>query len=205
MKRFRPEAVIATFFGIGKFPFAPGTLASLVSIILVALLFYQPHMIEIEDKRYLDLGAVIINPNYIVHFLALMSLILHVTGVWASDKYSKLINVKDPGCVVIDEVAGIFTTSTLVAMVFAGLLVFDEKTYILYLIISYWFFPAIFILFRIFDILKPWHIGRADRKFEGGFGIMIDDQIAAIYSAISFYIIFFGLKYFGILDKMISV
>ena len=205
MKRLKPESIIATFFGIGKFPKAPGTLASFVATILVALLFYQPHITEIEGEKYLIWGGGVISPNYIVHVLVLLSLALHAIGVWSSDKYSKLINIKDPKSAVIDEVAGIFTASSLVALVYSLLLFFNEKEYILYLIVSYWFFPVVFILFRIFDILKPWHVGWADKKFEGGFGIMIDDQIAAAYSAISFYIIFFGLKYFGVLDQMVSV
>lgn len=205
MKKLSKEAVISTFFGIGKFPIMPGTLASFVATILVALLFYQPHFVSIEGIEYFEMGAVVISPNYIVYVLILLSALLYAIGVWASDKYAKAIDKEDPRAVVIDEVAGIFTTTSLIAIVYSILLIAYEKEFILYLIISYWFFPVIFILFRIFDIFKPWHIGRADENFGGGFGIMFDDQVAALYSAITFYIIFFGLKYFGILDKMISV
>jgi phosphatidylglycerophosphatase A len=205
MKKLKPDAIISTFFGIGKIPFMPGTFGSYVGIILVAAIFYQPHMVEIEGKRYLDMGAVIISPNYIVHVLLLASLLLYALGVWASDKYSKRIGRDDPSAVVIDEVAGIFTASTLVALVYSFLLTFYEKDFILYLTAAFWFFPAIFILFRIFDILKPWHIGNADRKYHGGFGIMIDDQIAAVYTTIAFYLIFFALKSMGILDHFTEV
>ncbi len=204
MKKLSIESVISTFFGIGKFPFFPGTVASLVATILVALLFYQPHFVSKEGKEYLEMGAVLISPNYIIYVLILSSVLLYVIGVWAADKYSKSINVKDPSSVVIDEVAGIFASFSLVSLIYALLLMFFEQEFILYLMLSMGFFPVIFILFRIFDMTKPWHVGRADKKYEGGFGIMIDDIIAAVYTAIAFYSIFFALKFAGYLDKMIE-
>jgi len=205
MKFFSPAALISTFFGIGKFPFAPGTIASIVATIIVALLFYQPHFLTIEGVRYFAMGANIIKPDYIVSVLCIAAVLIHVIGVWASDKYAAAKNLDDPQEVVIDEVAGIFTSFSLVAVIYAGLLYIDQHEFILYLMLSYYFFPVILILFRIFDIAKPWHVGRADRNLKGGYGIMMDDQIAGLYSAITFFIIFFALKYSGILDSMIEI
>ncbi len=205
MKRFSPEAIISTFFGIGKFPFMPGTVASFVSTILVALLFYQPHFVEKQGEKYLEMGAIIISPNLIIYVLSLAAIFTYIIGVWASERYSKGVGLKDPGSVVIDEVAGIFTACSLTACVYAFLLYFWQEQFILYLIISYYYFPAIFILFRIFDIAKPWHVGMLDKKYDGGFGIMIDDIMAAVYTCVAFYAIFFLLKYLGILDKMVAV
>ncbi len=205
MKRLSPSAIIATFFGIGKIPFMPGTFGSLAAIILVGLLFYQPHFVYINGTKYFEMGAILISPNYIIYILSFAAVISYIVGVWAAEKYSKAIGKDDPSSVVIDEVAGIFTACALVSIGYAALLMIDEKEFILYLIISYYFFPVIFILFRLFDIIKPWHIGRLDRNFSGGFGIMIDDIVAGVYSAIAFYIIFFALKYFGILNSLIKV
>ncbi len=47
-----------------------------------------------------------------------------------------------------------------------------------------WLFVAAFILFRVFDIIKPWPIGWLDRKVGGGFGVMLDDIVAGIFSVI---------------------
>ena len=205
VKKFSLDSIISTFFGIGKFPIMPGTLASFVSTILVALIFYQPHFVEYGGKKYLNMGAGIINPNYIIYVISFLAVLFYIIGVWASEKYSKRISIKDPSSVVIDEVAGIFTAFSLISITYALMIYFNEKEYILYLIISYYFFPVVFVLFRIFDIIKPWHIGRADKKYTGGFGIMIDDIIAGIYSFIAFYLIFFALKYSGTLDSFIKV
>ncbi len=205
MKRFSPEAMLATFFGVGKFPFMPGTIASAVATILVALLFYQPHMVERDGVNYLEMGAVLISPDYIIHVLIGLAAFFYFAGVWAAENYSKGVGIKDPSSVVIDEVAGVFTAFSLIATVYAGLLAFSEQEYLIYLIMSYLCFPVVFIFFRIFDIFKPWHVGRADRKYEGGFGIMIDDIIAGAYTAIAFYIVFFAAKYSGYLDRLIAV
>lgn len=204
MKKPTIESVISTFFGIGKIPILPGTFGSLAATILVALLFYQPHFVNKQGTDYLEMGAVLISPNYIIYVLILLSVLLYVIGVWASERYSKAINIKDPSSVVIDEVAGIFCAFSIIALVYALLIIFFEKDFILYLMLSMAYFPIVFILFRIFDMVKPWHVGRVDKKYEGGFGIMIDDIVAAIYTAISFYIIFFGLKFSGMLDRMIE-
>ena len=46
-----------------------------------------------------------------------------------------------------------------------------------------------FVLFRIFDIMKPWPVSLADKKLHGGFGIMLDDVVAGIYAAISLQVL----------------
>jgi phosphatidylglycerophosphatase A len=52
---------------------------------------------------------------------------------------------------------------------------------------------------------KPWPTNYFDRKYTGGFGIMIDDQVAAVQTTIAFYAIFFAMKYFGYLDSLITI
>lgn len=202
---FKLDAIISTFFGIGKFPFMPGTVASAVSVVLVFILFFQPHMVTKEGAEYINMGGGYINPNYIIHILILATLFSYIFGVKAADSYSKRLKILDPKFIVIDEVAGVLAAFSLISFVFAGLIYFNENEFKIYLMLSYWFFPVVFILFRIFDILKPWHIGKCDRNYHGGFGIMIDDIVAGVYTAVSFFAIFFALKYAGILDEMISV
>ena len=90
---------------------------------------------------------------------------LFILGVIASNTYQKLTGEKDSSVIVIDEVVG-----QLIAMMF----VMDN---IVLVFIS-------FIIFRIFDILKPWPASYADKKMSDGFGVMLDDVFAGIYAAI---------------------
>ena len=91
--------------------------------------------------------------------------ILFILGVIASNTYQKLTGEKDSSVIVIDEVVG-----QLIAMMF----VMDNLVLVF---IS-------FIIFRIFDILKPWPASYADKKMSDGFGVMLDDVFAGIYAAI---------------------
>jgi phosphatidylglycerophosphatase A len=53
----------------------------------------------------------------------------------------------------------------------------------------------VFFLFRLFDIFKPYPINIIDKKIKNGFGVMLDDVLAGIYSVIVFFLIFIGLNY----------
>jgi phosphatidylglycerophosphatase A len=86
-------------------------------------------------------------------------------GVYWCDRSSKALGVHDHGGIVWDEMVGYWITMLLAP---AG-----------------WLWMLIgFMLFRIFDIVKPWPIGWLDRRVGGGFGIMIDDVLAGIYALI---------------------
>jgi len=76
-----------------------------------------------------------------------------------------MMKVKDPSCIVIDEIVA-----------FLALLIYFKPS------LFEMFF--IFLLFRIFDIFKPFPIDILEKKFDGGFGIMIDDIAAALYAAL---------------------
>jgi len=86
-----------------------------------------------------------------------------VTGAIASSRAEQILGKKDPSEAVIDEVFG----QWLVILPFAALV--------------WWEYVAAFVLFRFFDILKPWPIKRLE-DIEGGLGIMIDDAAAAVYA-----------------------
>ena len=63
-----------------------------------------------------------------------------------------------------------------------------------------------FVLFRLFDVLKPWPIGMADKRVNGGLGIMVDDVIAGLFAAIVLQIIIGLLNYYGVaLDGLASL
>ena len=97
--------------------------------------------------------------------LAAMAAVVFALGVWSAGKAEKAFGRVDPGQVVIDEVLGqIITFIATPRIPRVGLI-------------------AGFILFRIFDIIKPFPAGRAER-FPGGWGIMLDDVVAGFYSLI---------------------
>lgn len=84
-------------------------------------------------------------------------------GVYWCDRSSKQLGVHDHGGIVWDEFVGYWIT------------MFLAPTGWLWVLLG-------FVLFRFFDIIKPWPIGWLDRKVGGGFGIMIDDVLAGIYA-----------------------
>ena len=89
------------------------------------------------------------------------SLILFGVGIWAASVTGRALGVADHGGIVIDEIAAFVLVLTFTP---AGLT---------------WLVLA-FVLFRIFDIVKPWPISYFDRTLKGGFGVMFDDFLAAI-------------------------
>ncbi|MBT3830174.1 MAG: phosphatidylglycerophosphatase A [Gammaproteobacteria bacterium] len=99
-----------------------------------------------------------------------------VLGVWVSDRVAKHMQVKDPGGIVWDEFVGMWIT-------------------LLWLPSEIWLLPA-FLLFRLFDIWKPWPVRVADEKLAGGFGIMLDDVFAGFYALVAVQILNFGLQQF---------
>ena len=93
----------------------------------------------------------------------LMLIVTFAIGVWVCDLVSRRLGVHDHGGIVWDEMVGYWLAIALVPLQWQWLL-------------------AGFVLFRIFDILKPWPINVLDKKVSGGFGIMIDDILAAVYA-----------------------
>ena len=103
--------------------------------------------------------------NYLSPVLAAtIMIVLTIYGTWCAHRSAIKMGVHDYGGIVIDEWVGIWITLAVV-----------EPT-ALNLVVG-------FVLFRIFDIAKPWPIGWIDRHVSGGIGIMIDDVVAGIFSA----------------------
>lgn len=111
----------------------------------------------------LGIPLVYLLSNWSLWMYLAVSAALIIIGVWVCDRTSRDIGVHDHGGIVIDEVAGY-----LVSMVAVP--------------VNPWTLAAAFLIFRLFDIVKPWPIGWLDRRVKGGFGIMIDDLLAGLYS-----------------------
>ena len=134
----RSARLIATLFGIGRAAYAPGTVASVVSLPFAWLLAYS-------------------GGRFALLFLAILVLAI---GAWASEIYAAQAGTVDPRECVVDELAGQW-----IACAFAP--------------VSLLGYALAFVLFRAFDIWKPWPIGHAER-LHGGLGIMMDDVVAAV-------------------------
>ena len=156
---------IATF-GVGYLPLMPGTFGSLASV-GIFLLFTQ-----------------IVNGTALVAVVLLFTLAVTFSGIWAASRTEELLGRKDPGKVVVDEVAG-----QMLALL--PLTVFNLQPLTRGVIVS-------FILFRLFDIFKPYPAGRFER-LKGGYGIMCDDLVAGVYAALitSISILVFGKSILG--------
>ncbi len=109
------------------------------------------------------------NGNYNPILAVVITIAITVLGIWSSDKVTGIWG-KDPSRVVIDEWAGMFIT-------------------LLFLPSSLAYIIAGLVLFRFFDIAKPLFIRKAE-KLPGGWGIMLDDVVAGIYSNIILQLIF---------------
>jgi phosphatidylglycerophosphatase A len=92
-----------------------------------------------------------------------VTLLVCIAGIWICDKTAEDMGVHDDSSIVWDEVAGMLITMIAVPLSWQTLL-------------------AGFLLFRFFDIIKPWPISYLDKHVHGGFGIMIDDVLAGFFA-----------------------
>ncbi len=212
-KKPRLALAIATAFGVGYIPKAPGTFGSIVGI-AVAILTHPVSLIVIVGLLFFGaLGLGFDVPMFRGHSAPVLLLVpslvalvvVGLIGVWSSSRAATYAGAKDPQHVVIDEVSGMQLTLIL-AIVPLGLPTHllpadDASVFALYSALSLlnWKYLLLgFILFRVFDIWKPWPIRRLER-LPGGWGIMADDWIAGIYAAILLRVaLHFGLLTFHI-------
>ena len=153
--------------GVGYLPLAPGTWGSLVGI-GVYMLVRGAAM-----TFFFDVGAGrnfnLLHVYYGVIAIELVAILaISLAGTWAASRTEKLSGKKDPGKVVIDEVAGQFIALIPVPFVLGT---------------AWWTAILAFILFRFFDIVKPYPARRLE-SLEAGLGIMADDIAAGVYAAI---------------------
>lgn len=153
--------------GVGYLPLAPGTWGSLVGIALYLLVRGLLMMLFFETAT--THGFNLLQVYYLIIALELLALfVIAGLGFWAGSRTEKLSDRKDPGIVVIDEVAGQFIALMPVPFMFHA---------------AWWPIVVAFILFRFFDIIKPYP-ARKMESLKGGMGIMADDLVAGVYAAL---------------------
>ena len=138
--KLREDAVVflATGFYVGKIPFAPGSFGSLIGLPLALALAGIPPVWAI-----------------------LCTLLFTIFSVCVADAAEKILKQNDPGCIVIDEIAGMMVSLT--GLPFTPITIAFG-----------------FIVFRILDILKPFPIRHLDKRIPGGLGVVADDVAAGV-------------------------
>ena len=144
--------LFVTFFGIGKISKIPGSIASLVTTIFLYVIF---HILNIS-------------PNVVLIFI----IIIFFISLYAVNIFIKNFDNKDPKEVVIDEFIGQSIPICLYEIAHEGS---KETSQVLT------FYFIMFILFRIFDITKPYPVNYYDKKFKNSFGVIMDDVCAGLY------------------------
>ena len=197
---------IATVLGVGYIPKAPGTFGSLAGIVLAflsAVFFLHPASVSDVFSMH-PLADTILRENFLgapgtdIHNVTLaiplfitgaLLIVFSTIGVWSASRAAQYAGIKDPQYLVIDEVAGQHLTLLLplipIALPHLGTHL-DFSQYTIYFALSFanWKYLLMgLILFRVFDIWKPWPANRLE-KLPGGWGIMADDWMAGVYAAI---------------------
>ncbi|MCK4837526.1 MAG: phosphatidylglycerophosphatase A [Desulfobulbaceae bacterium] len=148
---------LATGFGLGYLPKAPGTWGTLLALPIHYLI------VQLPLQGYVTAIAIII-----------------VIAIVAAGSAEKIMDKPDPGSVVIDEVAGMLIAMIAIpAHPLAWLLAF--------------------ILFRLFDIFKPFPVNFFDQRFHGGLGIVLDDLMAGLYALASLQLLWYLLSRAGLI------
>lgn len=132
--------MLASVFGAGYAPVASGTVGSFVTVVAIWLLPLTPLRI------------------------AVALVVVTFVGIWAGSRVERVLGKKDPGVIVIDEVAGMLLSVILLPRTIPVLI-------------------TAFLLFRLFDIWKPFP-ARESQALTGGVGVMVDDLIAGFYTLI---------------------
>jgi phosphatidylglycerophosphatase A len=156
--------LFVTFFGIGSLRFAPGTIASFVTTIFLYSLF---HIINLSNN---------------VILIALI--LIFIYSFYAVNEYIKDRENKDPKEIVIDEFIGQSIPIYLYEVAHGSIKSPQEAGL---------FYTYIFILFRYFDIKKPFPVNYFDKKFKNSFGVILDDVVAGLYVVLTL-IIFMVIK-----------
>lgn len=136
----RMSLAVATAFGVGYVPFAPGTFGSLAGLVAFAA-------VRAAGMPAVEIAAIVL---------------VYLVGAWSATAAEAHFGHIDPGPVVIDEVLGMLVTLALVPVSVTGAIVG-------------------FVLFRVFDVVKPPPCNQLE-ALPGGWGVMSDDFMAAVYA-----------------------
>ena len=155
--------LFVTLFGIGKIKKIPGSFASLATTLFLFLLF---HILNVS-------------PNIILFCIVVIFFI----SIYSVNIFIKDLDNKDPKEIVIDEFIGQSIPICLYEIAHEG----DKE---ISQILTFYF--IMFILFRIFDITKPYPVSYYDKNFKNSFGVIMDDVVAGLYvvAVLVFYMVF---------------
>jgi phosphatidylglycerophosphatase A len=149
---------IAQGFGVGRIPVAPGTFGSMIGLLWFLLLLLAHNFWVYLAGTLIGLGV----------------------SVWLCDVGEKVLQQKDPGSIVLDEISAVpvcFLGWIVIVFEKDGSLPAPEFFFARY----HWPITlAILAGFRFFDVLKPWPV-RASQSLPGGWGVTVDDVLAAFY------------------------
>ena len=161
------NTLFVTMFGLGKIPKIPGTFGSLTTVIILYIFF---HILNLSSNIIL-IGLIFI---FIFSFLAVAT---HI----------KNIENKDPKEVIIDEFIGQSIPIYLYEISHGTEKSADEAII---------FYTICFVLFRFFDIVKPFPVSFFDRNFKNSFGVIMDDVCAGFYVVLTLICFMFLNSYF---------
>ena len=148
--------LFVTLFGIGKISKIPGSIASLVTTVFLFFLF---HVVNISAN-------IILVSIIVVFFVSL----------WSVSIFIKALDNKDPNEVVIDELIG-QSIPIFAYEISHGTEKSPDEAFI--------FYSICFVLFRFFDIIKPFPVSFFDKNFKNSFGVIMDDVCAGLYVILS--------------------
>ena len=158
---FSVRLFVAQGLGVGRIPFAPGTFGSLLGLVWFAML--------------------IATGNFWAYLAGAIEGIAF--SIWLCDDAEKFLGETDPGSVVLDEIIAIpFCFLPWVASEWWSRGAFPSVEYF-FTGPALWMTLGLFVLFRVFDIWKPWPI-RQIQRLPGGWGVTADDLLAAVYVAV---------------------
>ncbi len=112
--------------------------------------------------------AWLVRESYGIPGLVAVAAAAFLLGLWSATIYVRRSSEADPGAIVIDELTGQLLVLTIAPLQWG------------------WFVTGL-VLFRVFDIIKPWPASWAERRFKNGFGVMLDDIFAAAYAGAGLY------------------
>jgi phosphatidylglycerophosphatase A len=160
------NSLFVTMFGLGKIKFAPGTFGSLATTII---LFYLFHSINISSNIIL-IGLIVI---FIYSFYAIST-------------HTESSKNKDPGEIVIDELLG-QSLPIYLYEISHGTNKESSEAIVYYILF--------FLLFRYFDIMKPFPVNFFDKNFKNSFGVIMDDIFAGLYVVLTVICFMFVKSY----------
>ena len=154
------NSLIVTMFGLGKIRIIPGTIGSLATVIILYILFHIS--------------------NISANIILLILIIIFIYSFSAVASHIEDNDDKDPREIVIDEFIG-QSIPIYLYEISHGTQKSPEEAII--------FYTICFVLFRFFDIKKPFPVSYFDKNFKNSFGIIMDDIMAGLYSVLAIYLI----------------